>query len=212
MNNILASNFKKMKSFPILVVLFLFSGSAFSQYDFLFEPTDLQTIRVYEDSIKSKSLGYFKTKVGKDYFPTAKENHTYYPLAFIRINDAFFPELHVKYYYSEKDSSLLATSYNWNIMDYVDNIKTDGDKFETEKKRKKEYLKKYNSIKSELIAKYGKPTSIEENSDAAGYIYRLEWENEKNDILVLMQFSKKLKHIGNMKIGSFSIRVKIDYN
>ena len=201
-----------MKQALILIALLLPSMTAFSQYDFLYERTSLQDIRRYEDSIKSENLGYTKTQVAQDYFPTAQEGRNYYPLSYIRTNDNFFPKLHLKYYYSDTDSTLLATSYDWNIMDYVDNLKKDGNKFEKEKKRKKEYLAKYNSIKTELTTKYGNPTSIEENNDGSGYFYRLKWDNENNNILVLLKFSKKLKILpGNMKIGSYNIRVKIDY-
>ncbi len=201
-----------MKSIFLITSLFTLACSSFAQHSFLYERNDLNNIREIEDSLGSKKLGYLKTQVTQDYFPTAKEKHDYYPLSFIRMNDSFYPKLHVKYYYSENDSTLLASSYDWNIMDYVDNLKTDGDKFEIEKKRKKEYLAKYETIKSELIRKYGAPTSIEENSDASGYFYRLRWNNDGNDILVLLKFSKKLKYLpGNMKIGSYNIRVKIDY-
>lgn len=205
-------NLKKMKSIFLFTTLLLVSLSAFSQHNFLYEQTDLNTIRKHEDSVKSENLGFVKTMVAKDYFPTAKEGHDYYPLSFVRTNDNFYPTLHIKYYYSENDSTLLASSYDWNIMDYVDNLKKDGNKFEKEKKRKKEYLAKYKSIKSELVAKYGNPSSTEETSDSSDYFYKLMWNNDNNDILVLLKFSKKLKYLpGNMKIGSYNIRVKIDY-
>ncbi len=201
-----------MKTLFLLLSLLAYSLTSYSQYDFLYEPIDLNSLKEYEDSINSKKLGFVKTQVAKDYFPTARGEHDYYPLSYIRINDSFYPELHIQYFYSENDSSLLATSYDWNIMDYVDNLKTDGDKFEKEKKRKKEYLAKYKEIKSDIIDKYGEPSSVEENRDGSGYFYRLSWNNEKNDILVLLKFSKKLKQLpGNMKIGSYNIRVKIDY-
>lgn len=185
---------------------------SFGQYNFLFERKTLPEIRVIEDSLSSKYIGPVKTQVSKDYFPTAESNHDYYPITYIRTIDAFFPELFVKYFYNENDSTLLATSYDWNIMNYVKNLKKDGDKFEIEKKRKKEYLKKYESIKSELIKKYGKPDTVEENKDSQGYFYRLRWNNDENDILVLFQFSTQLKVLpGNMKVGSYNIRVKVDY-
>jgi hypothetical protein len=199
---------------PIITILFLVSicNSGFSQHDFLFEKKSLDELRVYEKSINSEYLGFVKTQVAKDYFPTAKENHDYYPLCFKRTNDDFFPQLRIEYFYDENDSTLLATSYDWNIMDYVKNLKTDGDKFEVEKKRKKEYLKKYNDIKKELINKYGEPSTVEETKSGEGYFYRLRWKNEANEILVLLKFSTKLKVLpGNMKFGSFDIRVKIDY-
>lgn len=201
-----------MKLTLFLIVFLTCYFSATAQHDFLYERTSLDTLRLYEDSINSKSLGFVKTKVAKDYFPTAEGNHEYFPLSYIRTNDTFYPELHISYYYSDDDSTLLSTAYNWNIMKYVKNLKLDGDKFEKETSRKKEYLAQYNSVKAELIAKYGEPTTTEEPKNKAGYFYKLTWNNQENDILVLLKFSKELKHLpGDMKIGSFSIRVKVDY-
>lgn len=107
-----------------LVILFTLSivHSSYGQHNFLYERQSLKEIKAYEDSISSKYLGYIKTNVAKDYFPTALANHDYYPLSFIRTNDSFFPELHLEYFYNEIDSTLLSTSYDWNIMDYVKNI------------------------------------------------------------------------------------------
>jgi hypothetical protein len=198
----------------ILIFVFIFCGSSlcFGQQTFLFVKKSLIELRSYEDSIKSKPLGFIKTNVAEGYFPTAKEKKDYYPLCFIRTNDSFFPELHVQYFYNENDSSLLSTSYDWNIMDYVKNLKTDGDKFDIEIKREKDYLTKYSSIKTELIKIWGQPNSVEENKANDGYFYRLKWDNDKTNILVLLKFSTELKQFpGNMKFGSYNIRVKIDY-
>jgi hypothetical protein len=96
-------------------------------------------------------------------------------------------------------------------MDYVKNIKTEGDKLEKETKRAKEYLAKYESIKKYLELTYGKPTSTEEQKTTEGYFYRLRWSGGSTDILVLLKFSKKLKSFGAMRFGSFNIRVKVDY-
>ena len=201
-----------MKQIILILITFGFTTSGYCQYDFLFERKSLDFLRNYEDSIASKNLGLIKTQVSKDYFPTAKEKHDYYPLGFIRTNDSFFPELHIKYYYNENDSTLLASSYDSNIMDYVKNLQTDGDKFETERKRKKEYLNKYKSIKQYLIKELGLPTTVEEVKSEEGYFYRLIWKNESTEILVLLKFSNKLKSLpGNMKFGSYNIRVKADY-
>lgn len=202
-----------MRQLISLVLFIIIYSSTYSQYDFLFERKSLEEIRKYEDSINSEFLGLVKTQVEKDYFPTAKENHDYYPLCFTRVNDNFFPQLETSYFYDEKDSTLLAASYDWSIMKYVKNLKTDGDKFEVEKKREKEYLTKYYEIKKFLVNSYGEPTKIDENKSDEGYFYRLRWKNELNEILVIFQFSTKLKVFsGNMKFGSYSIRVKVNYN
>lgn len=184
----------------------------YSQHNFQYVKKDLDYLKKYEDSLGSKKLGFVKTEVAKDYFPTAKEKTDYFPLSYIRTTDKFYPELYIKYYYSEIDSSLLSSSYDWNIMNYVKNIKTDGKKFEKEKERKREYLAKYNSIKNEIIAKYGEPSSVEEDKNSSGYFYRIKWDNTENEILMLFKFSTKLKYLpGNIIIGSYNIRVKIDY-
>ena len=201
-----------MRLITIILILTGFLYKSYSQHDFLFERKSLQDLRMYENSINSVFLGFTKIQVAKDYFPTAKENHDYYPLCYNRINDNFFPQLKICYYYDEKDSSLLSASYDWNIMDYVKNLKTDGDKFDIEINREKEYLKKYKDIKQQLVDKFGEPSIVEEVKTGDGYFYRLRWENESNKILVLLKFSTKLKVLsGDMKIGSYNIRVKIDY-
>lgn len=201
-----------MKQIILIFIAFGLATTSYSQYDFLLEKQSLGLVRVYEDSIESKSIGFVKTQVGENYFPTAKEKYDYFPLCFIRTNDSFYPELHIEYFYDEIDSTLLATSYDWNIMDYVKNLKTDGDKLDKEKKRKKEYLNKYKSIKQYLVKEFGSPTSVEEKKSKDGYFYRLRWDNESTEILVLLKFSTKLKVLpGNMKIGSFNIRVKVNY-
>jgi hypothetical protein len=201
-----------MKYLLLLIVIFINIELTYSQHHFQYIKKDLDFVKQFEDSLESTKLGFVKTNVAKDYFPTEKEKTDYFPLSFIRTTDTFYPELHIKYYYSEIDSTLLSSSYDWNIMNYVKNIKTDGHKFEKEKKRKKEYLAKYNSIKNEIIAKYGEPTSVEETKNSSGYFYRIEWDNTENEILMLFKFSTKLKYLpGNIIIGSYNIRVKVDY-
>ncbi len=201
-----------MNKIILLTCLLAVSTAAYSQYDFLLEKKSLNEIRLYEDSLKSIKLGYVKTNVGANYFPTAKEKHDYYPLSFKRTNDGFYPELHVEYYYSESDSSLLATSYDWNIMDYVSNFKTDGDKFEKEKLRKKEYLAKYDEIYKYLVSELGQPQSAAKDKNSSGYFYKIVWEKDKIEVLVLLKFSTQLKYLpDNMIFGSYNIRVKVDY-
>ena len=97
-------------------------------------------------------------------------------------------------------------------MDYVKNLVTDGEKFEIERKREKEYLNQYRSIKEELLRRFGTPTTSEEKKSDDGYFYSLNWKNESFDILVLLKFSTILKSFPNgMKVGSYNIRVKVNY-
>ncbi len=201
-----------MKKLLLIIVVCCCSNFCFGQHNFLFVRKRLFEVRNYEDSIKSKPLGFLKTNVAKGYFPKAKEKKDYFPLTFIRTNDSFYPELYVEYFYNERDSILLSTSYDWNIMNYVKNLKTDGDKFDLEITREKDYLAKYSNIKSGLIKDWGQPSSLEENESKEGYFYKLTWDNDKINILVLLKFSKELRQLPeNMKFGSYNIRVKIDY-
>ena len=201
-----------MKRFIINAIFLGLSSCCFGQFDFLFSRKSLSDLRRHEDSIKSKPIGFIQTFVAEGYFPGAKEKKSYYPLNFIRTNDPFYPALHIQYFYNEQDSSLLSASYDWNIMDYVKNIKTDGYKFDIEAKRENEYLSKYASIKAELIKKFGNPNSVQEDKTDAGFFYKLGWDHAGVNILVLLKFSTQVKHLpGGMKIGSYAIRVKVDY-
>ena len=92
-------------------------------------------------------------------------------------------------------------------------IKQLPDKFEIEKKREKEYLKKYEEIKEYLVSKLGKPTSTEEDKSSTNYFYRLIWKEKDIVVLVLLKFSTELTYLpGDMIVGSFNIRVKVNYN
>jgi hypothetical protein len=189
------------------------SISSFSQSNYKKKKNNIQQVREFEDNLNSIFIGFDTTKVAKDYFPNAVEGKEYYPIKFKRTNDPFFPELFVQYFYDEKtsDSMVVCASYDWNIMSYVKNLKDDGHHFDTEIKREKDYLQKYNEIKSNVISIFGKPDRINETKNADGYFYKLEWDGKDADVLILFSFSKKLQSVGKFKFGSYRIRVKIDY-
>lgn len=185
----------------------------FSQIHFLKEKANIQQVRDFERNLQSEFVGFDTTKVAQDYFQGAVEDRAYYPIKFKRTNDDFFPELFASYYYDEtsSDSTILCASYDWNIMNYVKNLNDDGHHFETEIKRKKEYLQKYKEIKAELVKNFGQPMEVEESKESNGYFYRLRWETQDLKVLLLFQFSTKHQSVREWKVGSYSIRVKIDY-
>lgn len=179
----------------------------------LFDRVNLAEVRKFEAQQGSHSLGFAKQQVGADFFYGAKENVDYYPLVFDRTNDKFDPKCNVEYYYSTKDSVVNAIVYDWNIMNVVKNLKKDGDKIEKQLGRKAEYLSQYNDIRSQLIAKYGEPSStenIDENSDPL--FVKTEWHLPNQDLILTFMFSTKLKAIGPFKIGSFRVRLVADWN
>jgi len=61
-----------MKRILLIISLLAIMKNGYCQYDFLFEKKNLNEVKIYEDSLKSKNLGYVKTNVAKNYFPTAK--------------------------------------------------------------------------------------------------------------------------------------------
>ena len=201
-----------MIKYFLFILLFHSSNFSFSQSSFLFEQISLDSIRSLEDSLNSDILGFVNTQVGDDYFSSAKSDYTYTPLCFERTNDSFFPELIIEYFYNEVDSTLLAASYTWSIMNEITNLKTDGHLLEKEKLRKKDYLAKYKSIKIDLIELFGSPDLKLEPKDKKGYFYKLEWIREDIEILLLLKFSEELIELpGNMKIGSYEVRVKVNF-
>lgn len=197
----------------LILTAIIISVCSFSQTNFLTEKVNINQVREFENNLNSIFVGFDTIKVAKDYFRGAVEDREYYPIKFKRTNDDFFPELFVEYYYDDKssDSIIICASYDWSIMNYVKNLNDDGHHFDTEIKRKKEYLQKYNEVKTDLTKKFGKPHKVEESKDSNGYFYRLKWENKDLDVLVIFQFSTKHKSVGKWKVGSYSIRVKFDY-
>jgi len=189
------------------------SISSFSQTNFLTKKVNIQQVREFESNLNSIFIGFDTTKVAKDYFSGALADKEYYPIKFKRTNDPFFPELFVTYYYDESspDSIIISVSHDWNIMNYVKNLNDDGHHFYTEIKREKDYLRKYNEVKSNVISIFGKPKRVDETKNKDGHFYKLEWEGKDTDVLILFSFSKKLKPVGKWKVGSYRIRVKIDY-
>ncbi len=202
-----------MTKTKLLIVGIFITFSSISQDKYLFEKKNISEVRKIENEFNSLLLGFEKTNVAENYFPGAIEKKDYFPLTFKRTNDDFFPELQVEFFYEENDndSTIICTSYDWEIMKYVKNIFEDSHIFEKEKKREKEYLKKYDEIKSIVIEKIGQPDKIDESKGSEGYFYKLEWFKEEINVLVLFSFSTKLKSIGDGKIGSYRIRLKIDY-
>lgn len=195
----------------LFIAIVLAASGVSAQHNFNLTNKSLMEFRALEDSLGSEFIGFEKTNVAQDYFPTAQADKEYFPATFKRTNDSFYPYVWVKYYYSE-DSTVLATSYDWNISNYVKNYKTGKSELKKETKRKKEYEAKYNSIKQELIANLGKPTFTDEGKNSKGIFNKLEWENEEIKALLLLKFSNSLMELpGGIAIGSFDIRVKIDY-
>lgn len=203
-----------MKSLISTLTAIIISICSFSQTNYLTKKININQLREFEKSQNSIFVDFDTIKVAKDYFPGAVEDKDYYTIKFKRTNDNFFPELYASYFFDENssDSIIISASYDWSIMNYVKNLNHDGHHFDNEIKREKEYLKKYKSIKKELIKQYGKPDKVEETKNAEGYFYRLKWKKEDIDILVIFQFSTKHKSIGKWKVGSYSIRVKFDFN
>lgn len=202
-----------MKRLSLLLLGLFISLSCFSQIDFLTEKRNIQQVKELERNINSMFIGFDTIQVAQDYFPGAVENKSYFPLKFKRTNDTFFPELFVEYFYDEgsKDSTIVCTSYDWDIMSYVKNLNVDGHYFDTQIKREKEYLQKYKEIKSSVINKLGRPDNIDESKGDDGYFYKLEWFGDNTDVVLLFSFSKKLKSLGKFKLGSYRIRLKVDY-
>ncbi|WP_430813852.1 hypothetical protein [Carboxylicivirga sp. RSCT41] len=200
-----------MKKQVLIVLGLIVYLSSFAQTPFLTEKKNIKEVREIENQLQSVFIGFDTTRVQQDYFPGAVKDKDYYPIKFKRTNDDFFPELFVHYYYDENDSSVVCASYDWEIMNYVQNIFTDGHRFETEQKRKKEYLKKYKEVKKDVINSLGEPDKIDESKGDEGYFYKLEWFKEDIDVLILFSFSTKLKAMGPAKFGSYRIRLKLEY-
>lgn len=137
----------------IFVLLFLsISYGLFSQTQILTEPTKLSTINEYENSIGSLSKGFqsFNPYYDED-FEDIFENWPqviYKPLIYKRINDDFFPTLHVWYFY-DKDFIVKWVFYNWGFANT--NVEVNDSIIMKQTLRENEYKKKYKIEKQNLI-------------------------------------------------------------
>ena len=178
---------------------------------FLMKPVSAQQIEIFEASIQSEYLGKQADKVDRGYFMDAIKDSTYHPMIFIRKSDPFFPYMHVRYYTSSNDSILYATSHKWDIMEYITNLREQSDMLEEQVKRKKEYIEKYDTLKQNLIAKYGDPLSVEELKDETGLKYTSVWSLPYAKLTLHMLHSSTLNSVAGIKLGSFEIEVIVDY-
>lgn len=199
-----------MKTIAILSILSILSISS-AQKAFLLEPINRDQVKIYEASLNSTYLGKFGRRVDQDYFVGANEDYSYQPDVFIRKNDPFFPKQHVSYFFTGKDSSLLVTEHRWDIMEYIEDLKTDSHIIEDQLIRKSEYEEKYNLLKTELLSQLGNPINVLESEDGLGLNYKSMWRKDSTEVLLSLIFTSELHNVQGLKLGSFEISLKINY-
>lgn len=200
-----------MKTIAILSILSILSISS-AQKAFLLESINKQQVEIYEASLNSNYLGVHGTKVDQDFFLGANESTTYYPHIYIRKDDPFFPKQHVSYFYTGKDSSLLVTEHRWDIMEYIKDLKKDSHILEDQLKRESDYSEKYYSLKTELSSQLGTPINVLESEDGLGLNYKSMWRKDSTEVLLSLIFTNELRTVQGIKLGSFEIALKINYN
>jgi hypothetical protein len=200
-----------MKTSILILALVVISISSRGQ--FMFDKVHISKVRTFEDSLKSESKGFVETNVSSDFFKGAKAKEKYYPLVFKRNDDSFFPNCNVEYYYNKKDSIIHMILMDWNIMNYITNLKTQGDTMVAQVSRKNEYVQKYNQLKTELIKLLGAPTKVEKISEENNLCYgEAIWNLGDKNVNLSLSFTPELQEVGEFKFGTFRIRLKCDLN
>jgi hypothetical protein len=195
-----------------LFFLFFLVVSSKSQAQFLLERKNIAEVIKYEAEQHSENKGFKKMKVSNDFFHGALENVDYYPLVIKWSNDTFHPQCEVEYYYSSKDSVINAIVYDWNIMNEVSNLKTDGYKLEQQIGRKDEYIQQYNTVRDQMIKLLGQPSKTQEvKEESRGFFGKTEWNLPDKDVTLTVSFTPQLQSVGQFKFGTFRVRLKTDW-
>jgi len=195
-----------------LLILFTIGMNLSARSQLLIERRNIAEVRKYEAENGSENQGFKKMQVGADFFHGAQEKVEYFPLTFKRINDTFKPKCVVEYYYSDKDSIINAIVYDWNIMNEVTNLKTDGYKFDQQTDRKDEYIQQYNSIRDQLIKLFGEPSRTKKIKEDGHLVAgETDWYLKNMDLRLTMLFSSQLQVAGPFKLGSFRVRLVTDW-
>jgi len=197
-------------TFCFLVSIFCFSQEYKTRL--LFEPISLAQVRSHEKGFDSKDSGFHKINVSSDYFKGAIEKKDYYPLIYRWPNDDFDPNCLVEYFHFGTDSIAKVVVYNWDVMNDIHNFKTGKNRIIAQTSRKEEYLKKYNSIYSIVVDKFGKPTSEEKiKKSKDGYWGYSAWKKEDKTIELFFSFTPQINEFGEFAFGTFRVRLKIDH-
>jgi len=195
-----------------LPFLFLIGIHFTSNAQFILERENIAQVIKYETELHSKNEGFKKMQVSSDFFHGAQEKLDYYPLTFKRTDDTFKPECVIEYYYSSKDSIVNAIVYDWNIMNEVSNLKTDGYKLEQQLGRKDEYIAQYNAVRAQMIKQLGEPSKTEDIlEDKHGFFGKTEWNLADKDVTLTVSFTPRLQNAGQFKFGTFRVRLKTDW-
>lgn len=188
----------------IFVLLFLsISYGLFSQTQILTEPNKLSTINEYENSIGSLSKGFqsFNPYYDED-FEDIFENWPqviYKPLIYKRINDDFFPTLHVWYFY-DKDFIVKWVFYNWGFANT--NVEVNDSIIMKQTLRENEYKKKYKIEKQNLINILGKPTKEDILNETSSYLcLKSVWDFKDKRVVIDMTIDKQVAEVNSKKIS-----------
>jgi len=200
-----------MRFFLLFIISII--GMSYNSYaQFLLKRVSIANARKYEADQNSYNAGFKKMKVSSDFFYGAQANKDYYPLTFKRGKDSFTPKCVAEYYYSIKDSVVNAIVYDWNIMNEVTNLKTDEYKLEQQVSRKDDYIKQYNSVRSQLITLLGQPSKTGEITESTDdFNGETQWDFDDKEVILNTVFTSKLKAVGPFKFGSFRVRLKVDW-
>jgi hypothetical protein len=194
------------------LILFTISINLSSNAQVLLERKNIEEVRKLETEQHSENKGFKKIQVSSDFFHGAQEKVDYYPLTFKRVIDPFKPVCEIEYYYSSKDSVVNAVVYDWNIMNEVTNLKTDGYKFEQQVTRKEEYIQQYNMLRDQVIKLLGEPSKTEKiNEEGHVVTGETDWNLADKDIRLTLAFSTQLKVMSPYKLGTFKIRLITDW-
>jgi hypothetical protein len=191
-----------MKVLGIITVLLSISTHGFSQSMIVLKPTSLDSVISYEDSIGSISKGfqYFNPYYDED-FEDIYENWPVVlkrPLIYKRINDEFYPILHV-WYFIDKDSTVRWIKYHWGFGNT--NVEETDSEIRQQIFRKNEFKSKYKKEKEYLKSLLGCPTKEDIRKETDSFLnLKTIWDHTEKRVIIEMTVDKNVVEFDSKEV------------
>lgn len=175
-----------MKTFLIIIIgICLPIIQTVSQEKILIKKSEVADVIAFEKEINPRVIFLNqKSELAKSFYPLADVHETTdEPIITYRTPIDYLP-IYTAYYYTPKDSIIRLTTYDWEKDRYGNYFKKQ-EMWKGESKKFNTYNKEYERIKSNLINKFGYPTSSDSvardetgNNNARLKVRDTIWETE----------------------------------
>lgn len=162
----------------LIISLICFVQVLYGQDKFLFKKIRTEEIQSIESENNGLIVDTVDYSLSLNNFSTYKQSKTK-TYIYKRIDDDFFPKLHVWYHVDTTKNELVAITYNWDFYNPSFNPDKNRDLLISANKQEKEYQHKYSYLNELLRHVFDVPTKINLINDSEySFSEMTYWEND----------------------------------